>query len=312
MISLRLFFIVVFGFLQGISGPIFGQCPGSRDWLKESSGNPLTGMDWIRAPPQAPKRLDDTDDVMRRLALKKIDAFSQVGHGFYFWNFRTDLYEPQWSYMAALDRGWIPKGNLNSKEVQNACLREDENAFKCVLKRGQIDSTIHAAVAYALKAEGISHTPESKKILALTGPELETAAKQIIGDFFEQHRLEGGTCDFGGVAMLIEENRTLSDDDTIYGTDDEYYGDYTINEGPKTWIMVLAGLTLVVAGGLVGFSVAMHKDPNFNRRIRESTVFMPIAKSKNKIVRSFAALAPLLDDEEVSELLGKETDGPHY
>jgi hypothetical protein len=27
-------------------------------------------------------------------------------------NFRTDLYEPVWSYMAALDRGWIPRGSL--------------------------------------------------------------------------------------------------------------------------------------------------------------------------------------------------------
>lgn len=75
-----------------MSGPIFGLCPGSRDWIKES-GNPLTGKDWIKAPPQVPSRFDDTDDVMTRLAHKKIQAFSGIGHGFYFWNFRTDLYE---------------------------------------------------------------------------------------------------------------------------------------------------------------------------------------------------------------------------
>ena len=84
----------------GMSGPIFGLCPGSRDWLKQRNGNPLTGKDWIRAPPNAPPQLDDTDDVMKRLAAKKIEAFSGIGHGFFFWNFRTDLYEPQWSYMS--------------------------------------------------------------------------------------------------------------------------------------------------------------------------------------------------------------------
>jgi glucan 1,3-beta-glucosidase len=86
----------------GMSGPIFGLCPGSRDWLKESNGDPLTGQDWIRAPPIAPYGYDDTDFVMQRLALKKINAFSGIGHGFFFWNFRTDLYEPQWSYMGTL------------------------------------------------------------------------------------------------------------------------------------------------------------------------------------------------------------------
>lgn len=50
-----------------MSGPIFGLCPTGRDWLKESSGNPATGHDWVRAPPNAPKHLDDTDDVMTRV-----------------------------------------------------------------------------------------------------------------------------------------------------------------------------------------------------------------------------------------------------
>ena len=72
-----------------MSGPIFGMCPGDRDWIKESSGDPLTGRDWVNSPPNAPKRLDDTDDVMRNLALKKIDAFSGIAHGFYFWYVQT-------------------------------------------------------------------------------------------------------------------------------------------------------------------------------------------------------------------------------
>ena len=71
--------------VAGMSGPIFGLCPTTRDWLKESSGNPKIGKDWVTAPPDAPRGRDDTDDVMRRLAEKKINAFSGIGHGFYFW-----------------------------------------------------------------------------------------------------------------------------------------------------------------------------------------------------------------------------------
>mmetsp|Transcript_39602 Transcript_39602/g.83244 ORF Transcript_39602/g.83244 Transcript_39602/m.83244 type:complete len:207 (+) Transcript_39602:257-877(+) len=35
---------------------------------------------------------------------KKISTFSGIGHGFYFWNFRTNLSNPQWAYMLALER----------------------------------------------------------------------------------------------------------------------------------------------------------------------------------------------------------------
>jgi hypothetical protein len=306
---MRMFLVVVvFGFPQGMSGPIFGLCPGSRDWLKESSGNPLTGHDWIRAPPNAPKHLDDTDDVMTQLALKKIDAFAGIGHGFYFWNFRTDLYEPQWSYMAALDRGWIPKGNLNSEMIQNACMREDENDFKCVLKKGQIDKTIHKAVAYIFKTENRIKDPKSEKILSLTGTDLEDAARKEIDEFFEAHRFEGATCDFGGVAMLLEQNRTLSDDDAVYMNDDEYFTNDTV----PIWILAVAGAGLVLAGVLFGFSFAMHHNSNFNKHIRESSAFLPLALSKNKLVRSFAALPSWEDDEEFSELLGKEHEAPTF
>lgn len=65
----------------GMSGPIFGLCPGTRDWLKESEDHPLTGRDYIKAPPEAPRHLDATDEVMASLTLKKLDAFSRVAHG---------------------------------------------------------------------------------------------------------------------------------------------------------------------------------------------------------------------------------------
>ena len=130
---------------------------------------------------------------MRQLALKKIDAFSGIGHGFFFWNFRTDIYQPQWSYMEALERGWIPRGSLNDEKVQTACAREDSGDFKCVLKKGQIDKAVHDAVAYALNVQNLTETPEAKKILNLTGSELQDAGNTVLGDYFHKYRHQGAT-----------------------------------------------------------------------------------------------------------------------
>lgn len=289
-----------------MSGPIFGLCPGSRDWMKET-GNPLTGKDWIRAPPAAPKHLDDTDNVMRHLALKKIDAFSGIGHGFYFWNFRTDLYEPQWSYMAAIDRGWIPNGNLNDDAVKNACMREDAGDFQCVLKRNQIDKAVHDAMAYAYNVQGLSDTPEAQAALNLTGDALQDAASQVIDDYWQNNRHSGATCDFGGVAMLIEQNRTLTDDDSIGIDDDEYYT--IVYGGPPIWLLVIAGIGVGLVGAVLGFVIAMKKNPEFNRRVRNSSFFMPISKSQNKLIRSSLNLPDLVNYDELEHLVEQQKMG---
>ena len=217
---------------SGLSSVVFGLCPGSRDWIKEKSGNPYQGRDYITAPPEVPKYLDDTDNVMRHLAAKKINAFSGIGHGmfkthfllcewrtlclvqsnsqssrifsftgFFFWNFRTDLYEPQWSYMAALERGWIPKGDLNAPEVADACSREDNGAYRCVVKKGQLDSSIISAVSYIYDVQNKTGTPEAKAILHQSGSDLYDSANTLIDSFFQAHRLAGVTCDFGGLTM---------------------------------------------------------------------------------------------------------------
>jgi glucan 1,3-beta-glucosidase len=286
---------------SGLSGPVFGLCPGSRDWRKETSDNPLTGQDWIRAPPNIPKVLDDTDNVMQRLAMKKIDAFSGIGHGFYFWNFRTDLYEPQWSYMAALERGWIPRGNLAGNEkILNACLREDKGAFRCILKRGQIDRAIRSAMDYILNAENRADTPEGKAALSKTGKDLEEAAKPILSDYFEQHRLEGATCDFGGIAMLVEENRTISDDDSFGFSDDEYFLQYE-SGGPPLWLLIIGGTVVALLGGCLGFVMAMRFNPRFNDRIRHTSLFKPITSSKSMVIRSSLNL-PSMYYEDLNDI----------
>lgn len=288
----------------GMSGPIFGLCPVDRDWLKESSGNPVTGRDWIRGPPNAPPHLDDTDDVMMHLAKKKINAFSNVGIGFYFWNFRTDLYEPHWSYMLALERGWIPDYNLNDKRILTACDKEDTGEFKCVVKRGQLDQTVRDALAYVLNYENRSDTDEAKTILNLTGPALMDAASDELGKFFDAYHGIGATCDFGGIGQLIELNRTFSDDDLVRMTDDEYYGYVVVQKGPKLWEIMTVVVVGILVGSLVGFIVAMHVSKGFNRRVRGSALFRRLSKSRmsrSSILRSSLALPALDMDDPANE-----------
>ena len=90
---------------------LMSSCPVDRDWpnaLLDSdgdgvidrldrlgAGNALAGN--IQNP-----QFDDTDAVMTALASKKLLAFKEVAHGFYFWNFRNEL-EPSWSWLAARD-----------------------------------------------------------------------------------------------------------------------------------------------------------------------------------------------------------------
>lgn len=257
----------------GMSGPIFGFCPVDRDWLRESSGDIETGRDWIRAPPEAPKGQDDTDDVMTRLAYKKINAFSGIGHGFYFWNFRTDVYEPHWSYMDALDRGWIPKGNLNDQKIVNACRKEDNGEFKCVAKHGQLEKSVRGGVKYCLEQE----EKDQSYVDNLSGKELIEEATKVFGEFWETHRTMGATCDFGGVAALVELNRTIPDDDAfLIGDDDEYFGNIY---GTDANLLLILGTVLVAAvvGGSVGFVVAMNVNKTFNRKVRESRMFSRIS-----------------------------------
>jgi hypothetical protein len=105
--------------------------------------------------------------------------------------------------MAALDRGWIPKGDLNGPEVAEACAREDSGAYRCVVKKGMPDESIVNAVAYILNVENRSDTAEAQDILHKSGPDLYDAANTLIDSFFQEHRLAGVTCDFGGLAMYV-------------------------------------------------------------------------------------------------------------
>jgi glucan 1,3-beta-glucosidase len=199
-----------------MSGPSFGLCPVDRDWMTERYNRGEAGSSWVSDPPEAPRGRDGTDEVMTHLAAKKISAFSGIGHGFYFWNFRTDLNNPQWSYMLALERGWIPKGNLNDESITNACEREDEGAFLCNANRDAPEGTIKNGMGYALGQE----EKDATYLDSMTGDELFDEADEVFNDFWQAHRSEGATCDFGGAAMLAEVNKTHTED--YYNTDDFY------------------------------------------------------------------------------------------
>jgi hypothetical protein len=291
----------------GMSSPIFGLCPVSRDWLKESSGNPQTGHDWVRAPPQAPKHLDDTDNVMTHLAYKKINAFSGIGHGFYFWNFRTDLEEPHWSYMLALERGWIPKGNLNDGKIANACLNEDEGYFKCVMKKGVSHKAVRAAVEYIIKQKNETGTltDEDEAVLHLKGQDLTKRGDDLITSYFDDFKASGATCDFGGIAMLVEENRTVTDDDFLGWDDDEYQ--VIVYRGPDWMVIFLLILLAAICGSIMGFIVAMHVNKKFNKAVRKSRMFNKISTSKNSLVRRSFALGEADQFGELDRLV-KEQD----
>jgi len=275
--------------------------------MKETSGNPFTGRDWVKAPPNAPEHLDDTDNVMRNLALKKIDAFSGVGHGFFFWNFRTDLHQPQWSYLEALDRGWIPQGDLNGEEVNKACAREDSGtAFKCVLKHHLIDKSIHDAVAYAFDIQNKSHTLEAQLVANMTGSELHDAASDILEKFFDDNRHNGATCDFGGVAMLIERNATIiksGEKPSVPFNDDEYFTQVVVEtkETDVGWL-VAGGFLVAVCGGILGFVAAMRTLPKFNKSVQESSAFRPLCRANNPSLRSTLKLPSIAEYEEIQSL----------
>jgi hypothetical protein len=283
----------------GMSGPSFGLCPVTRDWIKEK--NPLTGRDWMEAPPRAPPNYDDTDNVMTLLAYKKISAFSGVGHGFYFWNFRTDLDEPDWSYMLAVKRGWIPEGNFNDPKIHNACRSEDELAYKCYLKRDMPDAAVLKAVHYILKQKNETTTPFENSVMDMTGQKLDDAANDMIADYFDENKVAGVTCDFGGIAMLVEENKTITDEDFV-DWDMAYFGQ-VVNTGPNWRQLALIVLLGMILGTGLGFVIGMRFNKKFNKFVRQSTFGRRMTLSNNDLLKNTLSLSNFgdLDLDELDD-----------
>ena len=277
----------------GVSGPIYGQCPVDRDWYKAGSG-PISGKEWVLLPPKAPAALDDTQHVRRSLAEKKLEAFS-FSHGTFFWNFRTEIYEPAWSYLDAVKAGYMPPGSLNTNAIRTSCALENSGAFVCVCKSGQLDSAVQGGMAYALNFQ--NNTNQSW-VYNLTGKALQSQASIIFNNFFHKFRLIGATCDFGGVATLQFANSTGNS--SINYTDDQYFVTVSVPvyHGPPLWLIIVGAVAAAFIGSIVGFLVAMNFSPAFNRKVRESGFFEPLRNSNNVLARSSLSLLALGDEYE--------------
>lgn len=245
---------------------MFGWCPNTRDWIQEPQ--PMSGSDWVPVPPDVPDPLDDTDTVMQNLARKKIHAYIDKGHGFYFWNFRTELFEPQWSFMEAVDRGWIPVAN--DKSISKACQKEEsDSGYKCVLKSTQIDRRMMDAVRWIFESEHRTGTPEAQRILALSGEKLRKATEQEVYQYYVQHHKEGGTCDFGGIAMLVDDSfNTLESTGTIW----DRCSAFANNDAHQSWFfasLTMAGVALLAFWA--GSQWALRNSRKKSRRFLSTT-----------------------------------------
>ena len=250
----------------------------------------------MRAPPEAPAHLDDTADVMTNLAYKKINAFSGIGHGFYFWNFRTDLYDPQWSYLLALELGYIPKGDLNAEKIWRACDKEDSSEIKCIVNRKSPEKNVKDALAYIYNVENKTQT-ERDIVKNMTGPELYTTASSAFARFFEKARHEGATCDSGGAGQLVEVDRLNRTIDDSYD-DDEYFVSYS-EEQPVVWNIVLVVASTTFALTIAVFIAAMRISQSFNKTVRNASFFRPITRSRSHLLRSTLNLPDSEGYEEI-------------
>ena len=233
----------------GISSPSFGLCPVDIDWFELQSGKVVQNGIVARQFGEQEIITEEnsevaTDAVMKSLAHKKLQAFD-VGHGWYFWNFKTEL-EAQWSYLEATNRGWFPD-NLDflSSETDSACYKEDHGMYLCVAKRGIFESTIKAGMMYAAGSDNAWIAP-------LHGEELLKHADELFTGYWQQHRIEGATCDFGGAAELKE----LKTNSTMPGAEED--GDTDV-EGSVAADAGAGGMGLlfaaVVVVGLLGYGV---------------------------------------------------------
>ena len=178
----------------------------------------------------------------------------------------------------------------------SACHKEDNGEFRCVAKRGQLDESMRNGLRYCLNVEQKNQT----YLDSLHGKQLSDEGDKIFGEFWENHRAEGATCDFGGMATLVELNKTITDDDAV--PDDDEYSPVYIYTGPSMWTIFGTTAAALLVGGLVGFVVAMNVNKDFNKSIRQSLFSGTGSLSRNRLVRSSLALDKFADYDELNDV----------
>jgi len=189
--------------------------------------------------------------------------------------------------MQALERGWIPKGNLKADVIVNACHKEDNGLYLCIAKRDQLETNIQDGINYALTSEGTVTSSDGKTsssivcdrgifvnetivlnfttVASMSGDELYAAADCAYNLYWSNHRGEGVTCDFGGTATLVQVNITYADDD------DDTTDETVVVDVAAAELAGLIGLGALL-GAFMGFAIAMRCSKKFNTSVSKSTL----------------------------------------
>ncbi len=148
-----------------MSTPAFGMCPTCRDWRKRT----IEGKEYMEISAEAGFDEDATHEVMTALAKKHISSYYGHGHGFYFWNFRTDLYEPRWSFMLALEKGWIPKYDLTDDAIVNTCQTDKDGFYLDDPKTNELEEAVDEVVYDTEEAASYGWVPVFAILIAVLG-----------------------------------------------------------------------------------------------------------------------------------------------
>ncbi|POM73224.1 Glucan 1,3-beta-glucosidase, partial [Phytophthora palmivora] len=165
-------------FGTGMSGPSFGKCP--------VTSNSSFGQ-------------NDDAEVTKALTLKKLNGFA-VGHGWYFWNFKTE-FASKWSFLDLWRDGIFPKNVSDyheSEGVDAACRKEDRGEFVCRAKRGVHEFELKSGLAFACNFPEIDCSDIKKRFLTL-----EEQCDWAFNEYWHLNRENGATCDFGGAGHLL-------------------------------------------------------------------------------------------------------------
>lgn len=232
----------------GTSGPSYGMCPKTSDNAFNQ---------------------DDDIEFTRNLNMKKLNAFA-MGHGWYFWNFKTEI-GTKWNFLALLRQGAFPANVTDYKEtdgVFSACDKEDKGEFVCRAKRGVHEYELKNGLAYACNAVGIECGNMTERF-----DTLEEQCDWAFNEYWHHYRQSGATCDFGGAGHLLEipdepsssssSGATLVEIATAVGS--------TLSSSHLSWIVIIVGG--VAAVGVIGAAVYRY---GFQRRRRQ---YAPIGSS---------------------------------
>lgn len=162
----------------GMSGPSYGKCPVSSDIA-----------------------FNQEDDLAftRNLNLKKLNAFA-LGHGWYFWNFKTEI-GTRWNFLELIRQGAFPKNVTNYAEkdgVFAACEQEDKGDFVCAAKRGVKKYELESGLKFACNDPDVNCTAIDTRF-----PSLDEQCDWAFNEYWHLKRESGATCDFGGAAHLL-------------------------------------------------------------------------------------------------------------